>query len=869
MIFQLRYKSKFSESLNETKDLYSMQNPKQNVPQTQRIDYTNNIQTNKLLPNHSEDILLCLVSKAIVTNNKNQIKNLLRNQTFSNNKGLYPEIKEEHPFYNQKHGLNYSEIEKQSKNILPSLQIISKKPIIRIQCTQKELNDLYSSKSSKLITPRIQKNSNLQSLAQQPENDKICRTSSTPFIYKNLQNQNFTNRSDSSKQRSKSKSQKTQKQTIQNPKQNQERERKQLQNHNKVSEIQQSKSNMIDLQDKKLQLKNKKRLTQTIQQQFNITIKQDFQQNNFSKQQNLSFPNNRSNHLKDKLQQRYTQYRCFLNKINFSNNQSIQSPQKMEIPAYYFFVGKGNNSSLIKNLFRQRWWWQEVETIDLAKVNMVWTQLKQNICIESLIAFNVVSSDLNYNNESFIQNIEDTVTDSSNSDLEINIIHRQIPLLNIAQQVKQPQYQINNLNQLKKLFNLIDLQKILGYMKNNNKCESQLVFSDYSEKLLLDIKGFHTQTKIESRNNKMHNHMQDNWHLGNKKALFYNMRNYMKIIKEEYTKYIPRTFHIQQGITDPEYIKFIDYYNKRQEEMKEQEKKLQMNYKRDKKIRPISLWIVKPGECSNRGNGITVCQDLLDINKFIMEEQPDGRQRTYIIQQYIDNPFLYNKRKFDIRCYMLLTSQNGILKGYWYQEGYIRTSSKEFTTKLQSKDEDYGKFEQGNKISFLEYQRYLDIFYKDQKLNFFIDIYPKMKQIALDLMKASYGKIDQQRRSNSFELFGLDFMIDDNFKLWLIEANTNPCLELSCPLLSKIIPTLIENLFRIVIDPIFPPPFFEEWPLNKKVFIPDNILENNRFELLFDEQIDKKIMINLYRENKIDQDCFKIKEEEEEDEVKD
>lgn len=62
-------------------------------------------------------------------------------------------------------------------------------------------------------------------------------------------------------------------------------------------------------------------------------------------------------------------------------------------------------------------------------------------------------------------------------------------------------------------------------------------------------------------------------------------------------------------------------------------------------------------------------------------------------------------------------------------------------------------------------------------------------------------------------------MIDDNFKLWLIEANTNPCLELSCPLLSRIIPTMVENLFRyskfnfrIAIDPIFPPPFFEEWP---------------------------------------------------------
>ncbi len=50
-------------------------------------------------------------------------------------------------------------------------------------------------------------------------------------------------------------------------------------------------------------------------------------------------------------------------------------------------------------------------------------------------------------------------------------------------------------------------------------------------------------------------------------------------------------------------------------------------------------------------------------------------------------------------------------KGYWYQEGYIRTSSKEFSTKnitnkfihltndaVQKKSEDYGRFENGNKV---------------------------------------------------------------------------------------------------------------------------------------------------------------------------
>lgn len=36
-------------------------------------------------------------------------------------------------------------------------------------------------------------------------------------------------------------------------------------------------------------------------------------------------------------------------------------------------------------------------------------------------------------------------------------------------------------------------------------------------------------------------------------------------------------------------------------------------------------------------------------------------------------------------------------------------------------------------------------------------------------------------------------MIDADFKIYLIEINSNPCLELSCPLLGSIIPKMVEN----------------------------------------------------------------------------
>jgi hypothetical protein len=37
--------------------------------------------------------------------------------------------------------------------------------------------------------------------------------------------------------------------------------------------------------------------------------------------------------------------------------------------------------------------------------------------------------------------------------------------------------------------------------------------------------------------------------------------------------------------------------------------------------------------------------------------------------------------------------------------------------------------------------------------------------------------IDPHKRKYTFELFGYDFILDEDFNVWLIEVNTNPCLE--------------------------------------------------------------------------------------------
>lgn len=53
--------------------------------------------------------------------------------------------------------------------------------------------------------------------------------------------------------------------------------------------------------------------------------------------------------------------------------------------------------------------------------------------------------------------------------------------------------------------------------------------------------------------------------------------------------------------------------------------------------------------------------------------------------------------------------------------------------------------------------------------------------IALGSVK---NKIDKFHRKYCFEIFGFDFLIDETFNVWLIEVNTNPCIEESSPLLA-------------------------------------------------------------------------------------
>ena len=53
-----------------------------------------------------------------------------------------------------------------------------------------------------------------------------------------------------------------------------------------------------------------------------------------------------------------------------------------------------------------------------------------------------------------------------------------------------------------------------------------------------------------------------------------------------------------------------------------------------------------------------------------------------------------------------------------------------------------------------------------------------MKDLALDCFLSGKSAINPCKRRNSFEFVGFDFMIDEDFRVWLIEVNTNPYIDI-------------------------------------------------------------------------------------------
>lgn len=242
------------------------------------------------------------------------------------------------------------------------------------------------------------------------------------------------------------------------------------------------------------------------------------------------------------------------------------------------------------------------------------------------------------------------------------------------------------------------------------------------------------------------------------------------------------------------------------------------------KLRGETMWIAKPAKL-NRGRGIQVFNSAKQVEKFLSSR---SWKNPWVVQKYIENPLLLAGRKFDIRQLVLVTpsqSSGGIAQRvYMYRDSYVRTSSvvynpsHEFTKDtsmhlvndaVQSKFETYGMFEDSNKLSFPEFD---DVLKQNPLANGKVltvedDLWPAMRLTVSHIFRCALSSFAAAPPGGAmFELFGLDFMVDDTGRLLLIEVNTQPALGRHGHVLQDLMPRMMEEVVQKAIDPLFPPP---------------------------------------------------------------
>merc|ERR1711933_286020 len=119
---------------------------------------------------------------------------------------------------------------------------------------------------------------------------------------------------------------------------------------------------------------------------------------------------------------------------------------------------------------------------------------------------------------------------------------------------------------------------------------------------------------------------------------------------------------------------------------------------------------------------------------------------------------------------------------------------------VQSKGKDYGKYEPSNKLSLDDLQKYLDTHHPKDRKRVRDHIVPQFKSLMADAVQAAIDRLNPRKIDNCFEVFGFDFMIDANYRVWLIEVNTNPCFELCNAYLSHLIPKMLDEGLQLTVD---------------------------------------------------------------------
>eukprot|EP00746_Dinoflagellata_sp_MGD_P011281 gnl/MRDRNA2_/MRDRNA2_123597_c0_seq1.p1 gnl/MRDRNA2_/MRDRNA2_123597_c0~~gnl/MRDRNA2_/MRDRNA2_123597_c0_seq1.p1 ORF type:complete len:698 (+),score=104.79 gnl/MRDRNA2_/MRDRNA2_123597_c0_seq1:163-2256(+) len=233
-----------------------------------------------------------------------------------------------------------------------------------------------------------------------------------------------------------------------------------------------------------------------------------------------------------------------------------------------------------------------------------------------------------------------------------------------------------------------------------------------------------------------------------------------------------------------------------------------------------AFWILKEPN-ANCGRGISVFSELLPL---LAEAKSNGWD--VMVQKYIERPLLLgpDKRKFDIRLWILATSWNPAVVWAW-PEPYLRLASRSFTWDASvvkdhfvhltnravqktgdgsakvdgvlEKDEDHIWMLPAFFSYFDSHLRSTGQDSASERWKKFT--WPKILDAVRTVFRATQDNVGSHKSTSNFEFFGFDFLLDEDMRPWLLEANKGPdlCFDAG-PTLRKLCEDALKETLRLV-----------------------------------------------------------------------
>jgi hypothetical protein len=183
------------------------------------------------------------------------------------------------------------------------------------------------------------------------------------------------------------------------------------------------------------------------------------------------------------------------------------------------------------------------------------------------------------------------------------------------------------------------------------------------------------------------------------------------------------------------------------------------------KIDPYIKYILKNN--NQRQEGLKLINNINDIEKF---------NKDYVlVQHFLNNPFILNGRKINLRYYTLIICKNGKVNGYICRNGFVYYTPKFFNKKSINIDRNITtgyidrKVYEENPLTLEDFRKYLG----QEKANKWDEEVKKKFKMVLEAIEPNIclNKNDKHIR---FQLFGSDIAPSKNLKAQFMEINKGP-----------------------------------------------------------------------------------------------